>query len=568
MPATRPESGQTAPVEAIGTGAPDTGAGRAAPAGAGAGGHHAAVLRVACHLVVEVPLVVLGAVELARGWRPLYDNAALALRSYQVFTAHSPLLGHEMAVSAGTHAVYGAGPVQDWLLAVPVRIDPAQGVLWGALVCAVAAVALTVEASWSVAGWRGAATAAGVVLVLGLARTDVDLDVAWNVWCALLFLMAAVAAGVATATGRLRWWPVAVVAATVATQCQTAYAPPALAVCLVAPVVGVAARHRDRSTIGPAWLLVGLGVGAALWAAPLAQQVAGHPGNLTLLTRAARDSGPAIGWSAALHAFGGATGIPPSWVHPPPPSGAALFVAVVHTFSGPAWWGTVVLAALIVVTVGAWRAGRGTLSAMAALTLALSLGALASIATVPASQFLVVGYLGALWVPVGTAVWVTLAWAAGDLVVSWRAGSRAGAAGAGAAPVPWERWEGPVAVGVAVVLVLLSAGVVWRGLDRMDGTAPTLVGWPAVRAAEAAADAAGTVAPTGPFRLEVVGRDGPSDLAVATGTAYLLVTRGLDPRVGSPAAYATFGRPPVGGPTVVVEVRAGGGRVTARRLGG
>jgi hypothetical protein len=537
-------------------------------------------LRVVCHATAELPLVVLGVVELARGWRPLYDNADVALRSYQVFSSHSPLVGHEMAVSVGTRAVFGPGPIQNWLLAVPVRIDPAQGVLWGSLVAAVAAVALLVEAAWSVGGWRGAAVGSGSVLVLVLARTDVALDVAWNVWFGLFFLGTTMASGLATATGRLRWWPVTVVAASVVVQCQAAFAPPAVAVCLLAPVLGVAARRRAHRRVGPAWLAVGLGVAAAVWSAPLLEQATGHPGNLTLLARASSESGPTIGATAALRALGGATSVPPSWVHPLPPPGPGLFAAIVGTFSGSGWWGVTVLALLAVIGAVSWRTGRRTLASMALLTLALAGGGVVAIGSVPAPQFLVVGYLGALWVTVGTAVWVTFAWAAGELAPSAAAAVRRRrrsdavsepgsgdpdpiGAGRGAA-----RWDRRGSVAAVLVLVTLSAGVVWRGFDRMDGIAPTLAGWPAVHATAAVAAAAARVAPAGPFRLTVAGEGSADHLAVDTGVAYLLVTRGLDPRPDAPIAYATFGRPPAHGPTVVLVVPDRGGPVAAHLVEG
>jgi len=410
IPAVAPATGDTRPDGAVGA----------------AAGRTDTALRVVSHVAAELPLVVLGIVELTRGWRPLYDNADLALRSYQVLSSHSPLVGHQMAVSAGSHAVFGPGPLQNWILAVPVRLDPAQGVLWGSLLAVVAAVALAVEAAWAVAGWRGTAVAAGSVLVLCLSRTDAALDVAWNVWFGLCFLLTTVATALAVATGRLRWWPVTVVAATVVVQCQAAFAPPAVAVCLVAPVVclvGDGAGRQKRRT-GYAWLLVGLGAGAAVWAAPLAQEVTARPGNLTLLARAARESGPSIGWSAALHAFGGATEVPPSWVHQLAPSGAARFFAVAGTFSGRRG--------------GAWRFRCSW----------------------PASPFLVVSYLGALWVPVGTAVWVTLAWAVGEVALG-AARRRGGGGGLDPSEPAGIGWQRPAAMASAALLVLASATSPW-----------------------------------------------------------------------------------------------------------
>ena len=240
-------------------------------------------------------------------------------------------------------------------------------------------------------------------------------------------------------------------------------------------------------------------------------------------------------------------------------------MAIVHTFTGPSWWGVVVLVALPVIGAAAWRTGRTGLAGCAAVTFALSAGAVAAIGAVPGSQFLVVGYLGALWVPVGTAVWVTFGWAAGEVATAAvrRRRRRAGTDGP-----PDGSAARRAAVAVTVLLVAGSAGVVWRGVDRMDGIVPTLAGWPAVHAAADGADAAARVAPRGTFRLEVAGPGSAAHFAVVTGVAYLLVTRGFDPRPDSPVAWATFGRPPDRGPTVVLEVPDGGGSVRARLRNG
>ena len=208
-----------------------------------------------------------------------------------MFGPHSPLVGHQMAVSVDGHAVFGPGPLQSWILAVPVRIDPAQGALWGGVIAVVAAVALGVEASWTVGGWPAAATTSASVLVLALVRPELVLDVVWNVWFALLFLVCAFCSALATASGRLRWWPVAVVSASVVVQCQAAYAPPAVALCLVAPLLGLAVRRRRGERLGGGWWIVGLAVGVAAWAAPVVQEATAGPGNLTLLARAAGGSG-------------------------------------------------------------------------------------------------------------------------------------------------------------------------------------------------------------------------------------------------------------------------------------
>ena len=109
-------------------------------------------MRVVCHLAAEVPILVVAAVEMARGWRPLFDDATIAWRSWDVFSPHTPLVGH---MTTSKELAYALGPLENWLLAVPVRLDSGQGALWGsALACVVAGV-LVIEAARSTGGWPG-----------------------------------------------------------------------------------------------------------------------------------------------------------------------------------------------------------------------------------------------------------------------------------------------------------------------------------------------------------------------------------------------------------------------------
>jgi len=554
-------SGKNAPVEASTTetlGAPERYAGeRTGEVPVGTRGRSECWLRVVCHLVIELPLVVFGVAALDKGWRPLFDNADLALRSFQVFSLRSPLVGHQMAVSVGTHAVFGPGPLQSWILAVPVRIDPAQGALWGAVLGAVMAVALAIEAGWAVGRWRGAATTAGAFLIFALVRPEVVLDPVWNVWFAAIFLVTTFSTALAVATGHLRWWPVTVIAATVVVQSQAAFVPPAVALCIAAPLLRLASRRQfGGNNLG--WLWAGFGAGVALWIVPIGQEITNRPGNLTLLAREARAQS-AIGPSAALRAFGGAARMPPDWVHQlPTGSGLAQFYGIAGLVSGPEWWGLAVLVLLAAIGAVALGTGRRTLAILSVLTVVAAVGVVVTVASIPTPQFLVLGYLGVVLSLIGLAVWVTLFWAAGEVVLA--SAFRWGVFETGDGPATgarWARWP------TAAVLAALSVSLVASGLGQLDSTAPTLSGWTAVRAVDLASEAVARVAPAGPFRLQV---DGPHDeftFAVETGVAYQLVTRGLDPRPSAVVGYPTFGSPPRDGPIVEVVLHGPGRPVSA-----
>src|SRR5258707_9863543 len=96
-----------------------------------------------------LPFGFAAARSVATGWRPVSDNAAIALRSWDVLTAHAPLVGQATRLAGG---VYDLGPLQYWLLTLPVHVDPLHGVLWGAALWCMVAASLTIEAAWAAAG--------------------------------------------------------------------------------------------------------------------------------------------------------------------------------------------------------------------------------------------------------------------------------------------------------------------------------------------------------------------------------------------------------------------------------
>jgi hypothetical protein len=69
----------------------------------------------------------------------------IAIRSWAVFSSRPPVAGEfSQASGCAGHVAFHPGPLLYWMLAVPVRIDPAHGMLWGAIWCALA-MAVCVE---------------------------------------------------------------------------------------------------------------------------------------------------------------------------------------------------------------------------------------------------------------------------------------------------------------------------------------------------------------------------------------------------------------------------------------
>ena len=93
-------------------------------------------------------------------------------------------------------------------LAIPVRLFPDQGALWGAAIACVVASSLAIEAAWSMGRWTGAVIASAAVLVLVMTRPDLIADLVWNPTTGIFWLLATVACGcVAAAVGSAggRW---------------------------------------------------------------------------------------------------------------------------------------------------------------------------------------------------------------------------------------------------------------------------------------------------------------------------------------------------------------------------
>jgi len=367
----------------------------------------AAALRAAAHLAAWVPFVCAAVRLVQQGWRPVADAAAIALRSWDVLTTHGPLVGQATRLAQG---VYDPGPLQYWLLALPVHLDPSHGLVWGGALWCMLAASLTIEAAWSVAAETGAVLASGVILAAVAWMPGIALQPFWNPWFGVMFLFVALAAGWAVMSGHRGWWPVLVITASVAAQAHLMFAIVSAALVVVALAVGLADRARDRA--GYRWAVVGLVAGAACWAAPVVQQLTSRTGNLTALIHTEATAGHKTGLVFGLKALAGAAEPRPLWWTP---LQSLLNLHVIERQS--AWFGAVTLAVTLIVLIAAIRPLRSRrLAALAGVSLVASLGSLVmyagiAVAGIPAapSSLNTLNYLMILMLPVGLLSWLTVA---------------------------------------------------------------------------------------------------------------------------------------------------------------
>jgi hypothetical protein len=494
----------------------------------------AAALRAAAHLAAWVPFIV-AAVRLVRdGWRPVSDAAAIALRSWDALTAHAPLVGQATRLARG---VYDPGPLQYWLLAVPVHLDPSHGLVWGGALWCMLAASLTIEAAWSVAAKTGAVLASGMILAAVAWMPGVALQPYWNPWFGVVFLFAALAAGWAVMSGRRGWWPVLVITASVAAQAHLMFAIVSAALVVVALAVGLTDSARDRA--GYRWAVVGLVAGAACWAAPVVQQLTGRTGNLTALIHSEATAGHQTGLAFGLKALAGAAGPPPLWWTP---LQSLLNLHVIERRS--AWFGAVTLAVTVVVLVAAIRPLRSRrLAALAGVSLVASFGSLvmyagiaeASIPAAP-SSLNTVNYLMILMLPVGVLSWLTVAAAlvlTGKRVLSRVRASAAspedrGTEGRGGEPAAATGTAAHWAVSVVAFAALAVLALVSSLMVLQDGRQfPAVADRQVVRAVDAASRQIEQQLPHQPIALSVVSPDVHyRQRRLLLGLAWVLRTRG------------------------------------------
>jgi MYXO-CTERM domain-containing protein len=272
-------------------------------------------------------------------WLAVGDYGSLRLRTLDVGTSHTPLLG--------VYSRWGwnhPGPMLFYLLAPFVRLagGDGHGLLLGALAINVAAIGATV---W-VAARAGRRVLALTALVLALLVVGLDpawtMD-AWNPYVMILPLFAAAVSAWRAALGDRVAAVVFVVAGSFALQCHVLAGPP-VAVLLAVVVVGLGLRawrgpepSHDRRTV-----LLAVAVGIVCWIPPIVDQATNSPGNLRqILSFLLHGDETPVGWGLGARVVGRALSFPPLWI-----TGGA------STASRPIPWA---LFALVVATAWAWR---------------------------------------------------------------------------------------------------------------------------------------------------------------------------------------------------------------------
>jgi hypothetical protein len=516
-------------------------------------------LRAGAHVLAWLPFVFAAAHSVASGWRPVSDNAAIALRSWDVLTAHAPLVGQATRLAGG---VYDPGPLQYWLLTLPVHVDPLHGVLWGAALWCMVAASLTIEGAWAAAGRLGGLLAIAIVLGALAWIPAITLLPCWNPWFGLMFFLAAVAAGAATLTGHLGWWPVVVIAGSIAAQAHLMFTVTVVVLAVLCLAVGLVQTYRAKARY--TWAVVGFVAALACWSAPLIQQLGSGSGNLTALASGRGAPGPHGGLAFGLKALAASVQPPAFWWRP---LASLAKLSVIDERTVPAGAGVLALAVVaLAVAVYPLRSRRAialaALSLTAAATVAYTYGQIPALTIRMTTRGLSnLRYLMAPMYVVGVLAWLTtgtilaLAGRRAAQQLKRRYMSRVAPAATGVGGV---RWAVP-AMTIASVAVIGLAALVATEI----GSTAISQSW-AVRAVTAATQRIEPSVPRRQLALSVLAPTNPYRRQVTFGLVYALRTLGYGPEISQRWWAQQLGRLYLfrGRPMTHVNVLIRGGRLS------
>jgi hypothetical protein len=362
------------------------------------------LIRICAHVSVWLTFVLSATRAMVSGWRPVGDDATIAVKAYQSLGSRPPVLGHVAIQLGETSPVFDVGPWHFYLLAVPVHIDPLRGLLWGSALACAAVLSLAIEALWRSFGELHVAVFVGAVLLVVINAPILVAHVAWNPYFGMFWLFATFALAYVVARGRTGWFPALVAVAAVTICAHTLYDLICVLVLVAAVALSAVARPLSESR---RHYVIGVAVGAVMALPTILQQLLGRSGNLSALWHWSRVGTP-LGWRFGLSALGSAAR--PQFVTYPSSLGGAPTgfhqrdIDAVLSGTSPLV-GVLVLAVIVACLVVGVRRRRPELVTGAALVLAASVGLVVSFSRILTRVKFGLDYMQVMILPLSVALW-------------------------------------------------------------------------------------------------------------------------------------------------------------------
>jgi hypothetical protein len=392
-------------------------------------------LVLAAGLIASLPVMVSVVRAIGFEWTATVDDGVIAVRSFDVLSAHPPLLGMASLTSGFTsEPTYNLGPMEFWLLALPARIGPTALIITMSMINTA-----SILGSVALAERRGGrllmfGVAAGIAVMSRSLPAEALYDIL-NPFAALFPFTLLLFLAWSVACGDHLLLPLVVVVASYVLHCHLTYLLPVIGIVGLA-LAGLAAsrrqpsersrpaeRLRTTSRIGngrrpPGWVAATVLIGLVCWSAPIADQAVHRPGNFVLVARAATADRTTLGTSAGWHAIARMVGFPPWWLRDARPP----FRRLVDVLVKPAGFTlastlSIVGGAILALLIAARRRRHDIVFAVAlSLWLCVSLALVTRSAPSGVLGLGLMVYLLAWASPAGMWVWVTSAWAVAMLI--------------------------------------------------------------------------------------------------------------------------------------------------------
>lgn len=358
-----------------------------------------------------LPVVTAGVRAVGRGWIPTWDRAYPALRAWDVFTAHSPLLGTRSTASDYGSATSHPGPLEFQVLAPWVRVfglsdGTALGVAFLNALCVVAVAWLAYRRGGQLAALLATAAMATLAWSMG---SEMLYD-PWPPHVVLFPFAVFLTAAWSTADNDLVALPVLAVSGSFVLQTHLGYAVLVPGIVLISLGMLGARLMSERRRATPTsessrprrrrWGGIAAGTALACWAFPLIEQITGrYGGNMGSLIDAATSSrSDTASLGTAVRLVGGTVALPPWWL--PPSFGSPAVDVMGEGVSLPlAVAGLCILVAVLVACLRrARRRERTALSAGLGMVLGTIPLAVYTTDNAPLDLGIQVGYVRYLWV--------------------------------------------------------------------------------------------------------------------------------------------------------------------------
>jgi hypothetical protein len=391
-------------------------------------------------VLAALPVIVSTIHGLSEAWSPYGDRAVIAARSYDVFTAHPPLVGQYSAWSSVlAHPIFSPGPMLYWLLAVPAHfIGPRAMVVTIGLMNVACVVGIIILVRRRGGLPLMAITAIAIVVMCRSLQSQTLHDI-WDPTVPLLPLTLLFYLAWSIAGGEYRLLPLAALVASFIVQTHLAFVVATVLVLVVAVAGLLASRVPDRRALRN-WSLGAVGVTVVVWIPAFVNQITRPPGNLYLVADAVLNRKGTLGGSPGWNTVARSIGIAPWWLRDPVVGIKRWFEVLGAPGTGVQVSAAVVLASLALVFVIALRRRNVEIGSLTALALALCVALALGTASVPTqgTLALTIGYT--LWwaSAAGMFVWFALGYSVARLVrpaasVRWRRGAEIAAVAAVAA---------------------------------------------------------------------------------------------------------------------------------------